>query len=170
MKHDSITYEFKNNEFFSQSVSLKQTQIYNTVYHLSLGMKCKYRFHVATMLFYIPQKYGLSRCCLFNNYIKKFQKEGYFVGKNPGNLSDNTLVDIVQTMFSDYTTVEQHNVLIFMVREGKIHRRMLAQYGENYYAKKVHQWMESFQRGRTSTVGGDCLGCPITSQTTDNVE
>jgi len=45
---------------------------------------------------------------------------------------------------------------------------MLAQYGENCITqRKVYQWMERFQSGRTSIAEEDRSGCLNTSQTVD---
>jgi hypothetical protein len=74
----------------------------------------------------------------------------------------------------DHSIVEQHAVIQFLwserVKPSKIHRRMLAQYGENCITQgKVYQWVERFQSGSTSIIDEDCTGCPTTSQTADNI-
>jgi hypothetical protein len=47
---------------------------------------------------------------------------------------------------------------------------MLAHYRENcIMQRKVYQWVEMFQSGRTSIVE-DCSGHPVTSQVVDKVE
>jgi hypothetical protein len=75
----------------------------------------------------------------------------------------------------DCIIVEQRAVIRFLwsvgVKPSEIHRRMLAQYGENcIMQRKVYQWVERFQSGRTSVVEEDHSGRLTTSWTADNVE
>jgi hypothetical protein len=78
-------------------------------------------------------------------------------------------------LISDCFIVEQHASIWFLLLEGakpsKIHKRMLAQYKENFIVqRKVYQWVQRFQSGRTSNVGEDHFGHPTTSWTVGDVE
>ena len=62
----------------------------------------------------------------------------------------------------DCTIEEQRGVVRFLWAEGaksvEIHRRMLAQYGENTMCqRKVSEWVERFKSGRTRCAVADSL-------------
>jgi len=70
----------------------------------------------------------------------------------------------------DCTIEEQCGVVRFLWAEGvkpvKIHRRMLAQYGQSTMSqRKVYQWVEMFKLGRTRVIDEGRSGWPSTSRT-----
>jgi hypothetical protein len=70
---------------------------------------------------------------------------------------------------SDCTSVEQRAVVGFLWAEGvksvEIHRRMLAQYGAHtMHQRKIYEWTERFNEGRTSVTNESQHGCPSTSR------
>uniref|UniRef100_A0A7M4EMQ5 Mos1 transposase HTH domain-containing protein n=1 Tax=Crocodylus porosus TaxID=8502 RepID=A0A7M4EMQ5_CROPO len=72
------------------------------------------------------------------------------------------------------TKEEQRSVIRFLWAEGvppsEIHRRIVAQYGENCLAqRKVYEWVEKFKHGRTSVVDEPRTGRPNTATTEDNI-
>ena len=69
----------------------------------------------------------------------------------------------------DCTIEEQRGVVRFLWAEGvkpvEIHRRMLAQYGESTMSqRKVYEWVESFNSGRTRVTDECRSGRPSTSR------
>jgi len=51
----------------------------------------------------------------------------------------------------------------------EIHRRMLAQYGQSTMSqRKVYEWMERFNSGRTRVTDEGSSGRPSTSRTQDH--
>jgi len=70
----------------------------------------------------------------------------------------------------DCTIEEQCGVVRFLWAEGvkpvKIHRCMLAQYGQSTMSqRKVYQWVEMFKLGRTHVIDEGRSGWPSTSRT-----
>jgi len=73
----------------------------------------------------------------------------------------------------DCTIEEQRGVLRFLWAEGvkpvKIHRRILAQYGQSTMSqRKVYEWVERFKWGRTRVTDEGLSGRPSTSRTQDH--
>jgi len=73
----------------------------------------------------------------------------------------------------DCTIEEQRGVVRFLWAEGakpvEIHRRMLAQYGQNTMSqRKVYEWVEWFKSGGTRVTDEGRSGRPSTSHTQDH--
>jgi len=73
----------------------------------------------------------------------------------------------------DCTIEEQRGVVRFLWTEGvkpvEIHRRMLADYGQNTMSqRKVYEWVESFKSGRKLVTDEGRSGRPSTSHTQDH--
>jgi hypothetical protein len=58
-----------------------------------------------------------------------------------------------------------HSIFVVRgVKPSEVHRRMLAQQGENCnMQKKVYQWVERFSSGRTGIFDEECLSHPNAS-------
>jgi len=72
-------------------------------------------------------------------------------------------------VLQDCTIEEQRGVVQFLWAEGlkpvEIHRRMLAQYGQSTMRqRKVYEWVERFQSGRTRVTDEGRSGRPSTSR------
>jgi hypothetical protein len=66
---------------------------------------------------------------------------------------------------SDCTNKEQHALVSFLWAEGiksaEIHRRILAQYGARIVnQRKICEWIDRFEEGRTSVTDESRPGCP----------
>ena len=73
----------------------------------------------------------------------------------------------------DCTIEEQRDVVRFLwaerVKSVEIHRRMLAQYGQNTMSqRKVYEWVERFKSGRTRVTDEGRYSRPSTSRTQDH--
>jgi hypothetical protein len=66
-------------------------------------------------------------------------------------------------------------IIPFLFAEGvkpvEIIRRMQAQYGDNCLSRsKIYEWIDYFQKGRTSIYDEDSSGRPSTSRTENNIQ
>ena len=81
-------------------------------------------------------------------------------GSNEGENTDASL--------QDCTIEEQRGVVRFIwvgVKRVEIHRRMLAQHGQNTMSqRKVYEWVERFKWGRTRVTDEGRSGRPSTSR------
>ena len=73
----------------------------------------------------------------------------------------------MHTALQDCTIEEQRGVVRFLCAEGvkpmEIHRRMLAQYGQNTMSQRnVYEWVERFKSGRTTVTDEGRSGRPST--------
>ena len=72
----------------------------------------------------------------------------------------------------DCTIEEQRGVVRFIwvgVKRVEIHRRMLAQHGQNTMSqRKVYEWVERFKWGRTRVTDEGRSGRPSTSRSRKN--
>jgi len=79
----------------------------------------------------------------------------------------------IDPLLQDCTIEEQRGVVWFLWAEGvkpvEIHRRMLAEYGQNTMSqRKVYEWVERFKSCRTRVTDEDRSGRPSTSRTQDH--
>jgi transposase len=86
----------------------------------------------------------------------------------------NDSARIMAAPLENCTREEQRSVIRFLWSEGvkprEIHRRMIQQYGGSCMSKrKVYQWVERFQEGRTSVIGEHRSGRPCTAVSADIV-
>jgi len=79
----------------------------------------------------------------------------------------------IDVPLQDCTIEEQRSLVLFLWAEGvkpvEIHRRMLAQYGQNTMSqRKVNEWVERFKSDRTRVTVESRSGRPSTSRTQDH--
>jgi hypothetical protein len=79
------------------------------------------------------------------------------------------------TPLSDYTIKEQPTAVRFLwaevVKSAEIHRWMLAQYGARaMHQRKIYEWTERVEEGRTSVTDESRPGPPSTSRMDQHIQ